>query len=99
MTARRLVFAPLAVTDLRQIAAFIACDNPARAATFVEELEATCRATAASPTTFPPRDDLTPGLRMAVHGQYLVFFRELADAGVVRVERVLHGRRELRRLV
>lgn len=99
MTAQRLVLAPLAVTDLRQIAAYIARDNPKRAASFVVELEATCRATAASPTAFPTRDDLAPGLRMAVHGQYLVFFRVLVDAGVVRVERVLHGRRDVGRLV
>ncbi len=38
------------------------------------------------------------GLRMAVHGRYLVLFRDLPDKNVVRVERVLHGARNLPRL-
>jgi plasmid stabilization system protein ParE len=35
---------------------------------------------------------------MAVHGRYLVLFRDLPDKNVVRVERVLHGARNLPRL-
>ena len=36
---------------------------------------------------------------MAVHGRYLVLFRDLPGEGMVRVERVLHGARHLPRLV
>ncbi len=36
---------------------------------------------------------------MAVHRRYLVFYRDLSDIGVVRIERVLHGARDLRRLL
>ncbi len=96
---RRLLLSPLAAADLEDIADYIARDNPERAATFVEGLAATCRAVAATPDIYPPRPDLAPGLRMAVHGRYLVLFRELPGENAVRVERVLHGARNLPRLI
>jgi toxin ParE1/3/4 len=45
------------------------------------------------------RIDLAPGVRMAVHGRYLVFYRDLPADNAVRVERVLHGARNLPRLL
>jgi len=30
---------------------------------------------AAGPEAYPTRDDIAPGVRMAVHGRYLIFFR------------------------
>jgi len=39
------------------------------------------------------RDDLAPGLRMAALDRYVIFFRVID--GVVRIERVLHGARNL----
>jgi toxin ParE1/3/4 len=97
--SRRLLLSPRAASDLEDIAEYIARDNPERAATFVEELEAKCRAVAAAPDIYPARPDLAPGLRMAVHGRYLVLFRELPGANAVRVERVLHGARHIPRLI
>jgi toxin ParE1/3/4 len=76
------------VADPEEIASYIARDNPARAASFVAELEVTCRAVAASPELYPARADLA---RMAVHGRYLVLYRNLPSENTVRVERVLHG--------
>ncbi len=100
MTApRRLLLSPRAAADLDDIAEYIARDNPERAVTFVEELEAKCRAVAAAPETYPPRPDLASGLRVAVHGRYLVLFREFPGQNAVRVERVLHGARNLPRLL
>ena len=95
---RRLVLSPRAATDLEQIADYIARESPTRAASFVSELAAKCghRGNAVG---LPPREDLAPGLRMAVHGRYLVFFRDLPGQGTVRIERVLHGARHLPRLV
>ena len=98
-TPRRLLLSPRAAADLEDIAEYIARDNPERAATFVEELEAKCRAVAAAPDIYPARPDLAPGLRMAVHVRYLVLFRELPGQNAVRVERVLHGARNLPRLI
>jgi len=96
---RRLVLSPRAAADLEDIADHIARDNPVRAASFVAELEAKCWAVAASPELYPARSDLAPGLRMAVHGRYLVLYRDLPDENTVRVERVLHGARHLPRLL
>jgi toxin ParE1/3/4 len=95
---RKLLLSPRAAADLEEIADYIARDNSARAASFVAELEAKCRAVAASPELYPARDDLAPGLRMAVHGRYLVIYRDLPRDGVVRIERVLHGARNLPQL-
>lgn len=95
----RLLISPRAAADLDEIGEFIARDNPARAASFVAELEAKCRTIASSPEGYPARPDLAEGVRMAVHGRYLLFFRALDDSGAVRIERVLHGARDLPGLV
>jgi len=96
---RRLVLSPRAAADLEEIADYIARDNPVRAVTFVAELEATCRAVAATPELYPARPDLAPGLRMAVHGRYLVLYRDLPGENTVRVVRVLHSARNVPRLL
>ncbi len=98
-TPRRLLLSPQAVADLEEIADYIARDNTLRAASFLAELEAKCRDVAATPELYPIRADLAPGLRMAVHGRYLVFYRDLPGEDTVRVERVLHGARNLPRLL
>ena len=98
-TSRRLLLSPRAAADLEEIADYIARDNPVRAASFVVELEAKCLAVAASPELYPVRTDLAPGLRMAVHGRYLVLYRDLPDEDTVRIERVLHSARNLPRLI
>jgi toxin ParE1/3/4 len=95
---RRLLLSPRAAADLEEIADYIARDNPPRAVSFLLELEEKCRAAASTPELFPIRRDLAPGLRMAVHGRYLVFFRDLTGIDTVRVERVLHSARNLPRL-
>ncbi len=97
--ARRLAFAPRAMADLDEIARSIARDNPERAISFVAQLDATCRSAAAMPLLYPARDALSPGLRMAVHRRYLVFYRELPNENAVRIERVLHSARNLSRLL
>ena len=93
---KRLGFAPQAVADLRDIAGYIAEDDPKRALTFVAELEQKAAEAAARPLTFRERTDISPGLRAIGHGRYLIFFRDLADE--VRVVRVVHGARDLPRL-
>jgi toxin ParE1/3/4 len=96
---RRLLLSPRAADDLEEIAEYIARDNPLRAASFVAELEAKCQAVAASPEIYPTRPDLAPGVRMAVHGRYLVLYRDHPAENTVRIERVLHSARNLPRLI
>lgn len=90
-------FRPKAVEDLEAIGDFIAAGNPARAVSFVEELEELCARIAERPRSFRRRDDLATGLRQAVHRRYLVLFTVEGD-GVV-IERVVHGARRLEELV
>ena len=87
------IFSPAAREDLLAIGLYIAEDNPYRADSFVAELEAKVSSIGASPQSFPMRNDVSPGLRCAIHGRYLIFFRDLAHE--VRIIRILHGSRNL----
>lgn len=93
---KALGYAPNAIVDLEEIIDHIALDDPARALTFVAELEAKAAQTAERPKSFRSREELGPGIRSAVHGSYIIFFRELDTE--VRIVHVVHGRRDLRKL-
>lgn len=82
----RLLLSPRAQLDLEEIGDYIA-----RAISFLDELKARCERIFEMPTAYPARDDFGVGIRMAVHGRYLILFR-LDQAGV-RVERILHSAR------
>jgi toxin ParE1/3/4 len=88
-----LEISPAARADLAEIAGYIAADNPERALSFIAELEARAMQAAERPLSFSSRDDISPGLRSASHGRYLVLFRDLPDR--VRIVRVLHGARDM----
>lgn len=90
---RRLEFSPEAAADLADIAGYIARDNPKRARTFVDELEAHCAGLIEYPDTGRTRPELAPGLRSKPHGHYLIFYTPGTE--VVRIERILHGARDL----
>lgn len=92
----RLTVLPAAKADMIEIGDYIAADNPARARSFVAEIEAVIFGKIADrPASFPARSDLAPGLRVARHGHYLIFFTY--DAERIEVARVLHGARDLGR--
>ena len=88
-----LTFSPEAAADLEEIGDYIAKDNPTRALSFLDELENYCYQSAERPEAFPKREDLAPGLRMAVYGNYLILFR--IQAQEIRIERIVHGARKL----
>lgn len=90
---KRLGFSPQALADLREIALYIASDDPERAAMFVRALEEKAALAARRPLSFRERPEISPGLRAIRHGNYLIFFRDLVDE--VRVVRVIHGARDL----
>ena len=92
-----LVFSPKAAEDLEEIGDYIARDNPQRALSFVHEIEQHCHRVAETPTAFPVREDIAPGLRMTVHGKYLILYRVLTDC--VQIVRIVHGARRLSDLV
>jgi toxin ParE1/3/4 len=67
--------------------------NPPRSKTFVTELRAKAEKIAAFPYAYPERSDLKAGLRMAVHGHYLILFR-VEDLNV-EIAHIIHGARDL----
>lgn len=91
MTA--VTFSPKSRQDLLDIGDFIAKDSRANARRFVGKLVEQCKRIANAPLGYAGREDLAPGLRMAALGRYVIFFR--AIDGTVRIERVLHGARNL----
>ena len=93
---KRLVYLPAALADLQAITLYIAEDNPDRATSFVHELRDRAAQAAERPGSFSARDDLSPGLRVARHGRYLIFFENEADE--IRIVRVIHGARDLTRI-
>lgn len=89
----QVVFSPKSRQDLLDIGDYIAQDSRANARIFVAKLIEQCRRISRSPLGYVSREDLAPGLRMAALGSYVIFFRVLDH--VVRIERVLHGARNL----
>jgi toxin ParE1/3/4 len=90
---RRLIFSPEATADLADLAAYIARDDPKRARSFVDELEARCAGLTEFPETGRSRPELAPNLRSKPHGDYLIFYTP--GAKMVRVERIMHGARDV----
>jgi toxin ParE1/3/4 len=88
-----VVFSPKSRQDLVDIGDYIAKDSRANARRFVGKLIEQCQRIGTAPLGYAGREDLAPGLRMAGLGRYVIFFRVLD--GTVRVERVLHGARNL----
>lgn len=87
----------LAERDIREISDFIARDSPRRAAGFVAELRARCRAIGQSPGAAALRPELGAGIRIVVFGRYLLAYHEEEDGSVL-VDRVVHEARGLTRL-
>jgi toxin ParE1/3/4 len=90
---RRLSFSPEAEADLLDIADHIARDDPARALSFVEELEKRCAGLLNFPDSGTPRAELAPGLRSKPHGRYVIFYTPCQTE--LRIERILHGARDI----
>jgi len=88
-----VTFSPKSRQDLLDIGDYIAKDSRANARRFVGKLIDQCRRIGRAPLGYVSREDLAAGLRMAALGHYVVFFRVLD--GTVRIERVLHGARNL----
>jgi len=83
--------------DLAEITEFIARDNPARAFEFEEELVEHARKIGRAPFAYVERPELGARLRSCAHGAYVIFFT--VDDRVVRIERILHGSRDLAQLL
>ena len=91
--AYRIVWRPKAEADLVGIADSIAKDSPTRARSFVQDLRAKTLPLAQHPelgrTGRPGLPDYVREL--VAHRNYIVFYRVLADDGVVEILRVKHA--------
>jgi toxin ParE1/3/4 len=88
-----VTFSPKSRQDLLDIGDYIAKDSLTNARRFVAKLMDQCKRIGRAPLGYVGREDLAPGLRMAALDSYVIFFRVLD--GSVRIERVLHGARNL----
>lgn len=79
--------------DLIEITDYIAADNPRRAFEFEEELLQRAQKIALAPLGYTERTELREGIRSCAHGAYVIFFT--IDGDSVRIERILHGARDL----
>ncbi len=84
---------PQAEADLEGIGDRIADGNPARAVTYVRELRERVERIGEFPHAGPPRPQWGDGIRIAVHGKYLIVYRVRDET--VQILRVVHGARDL----
>jgi toxin ParE1/3/4 len=76
--------------DLEQFGDWISRDNPARAVTFIEEIERACLDLAQSPERFPlVRRYEDQRVRYRAKGNYLIFYR--VEPAKIVILHVLHG--------
>ncbi len=88
---------PQANEDLLQIWAYIARDSVEAADRMLLKIDRKCRFLAANPHTGELLEQFRPGLRRFVVDNYLVFY-QLIDGGI-EVFRVLHGARDIEKLL
>jgi toxin ParE1/3/4 len=89
----KLIVAPEAQEELREIEEYIALDNPQAAVDFVRRLTERFAELTEFPGSGRKRDDIRPGYRGVSVKDYLIFYRVSGE--VVEVMHVLHGRRDL----
>ncbi len=93
----RVEFSLLALSDLESIAEYIAADNPRRAVSFVRELRAQCGVLGKNPLLYRLRPEIGPDARLVAVGRYVILYRLAGE--LVRIERVVHGARDLRQML
>jgi len=89
----RVVYRPLAGSDIFDIWDFIAEDSVLQADSWVDNLDVKLHLLATQPLMGRSRDELFPGLRSHPFGRYVIFYMPLADG--VDVVRVIHSTRDL----
>ncbi|HEX8224978.1 MAG TPA: type II toxin-antitoxin system RelE/ParE family toxin [Allosphingosinicella sp.] len=94
MRLRRL---PQAIRDVEEIWQFIAAEDVAAAERWIRRIADSTNRLTEFPNSGAPRPELAPGARSIVIGRYLVLYRVGADS--VDIVRVVHGARELSRLL
>ena len=89
----RLRLSPLVPADLEEIADFIAQDSPRQAVRWLRLLRTKIKEIARNPKIYRLRPEIGAEARLSTVGNYVILFRIHQNA--VRIERVLHGGRDL----
>jgi len=89
----RVVYRPLARSDISNIWDFIAEDSVLRADSWVDALDEKLRLLATQPLMGRAREELFANLRSHPFGRYVIFYRPLPNG--VDVIRVIHSARDL----
>ena len=85
--------------DLRQIWHSIATENPNAADRLLLRIDDKIQLLRESPGIGTPRDDIRPGFRMLVVGNYLLLYEYDPVADTVELVTVVDGRRDLSRIL
>lgn len=92
-------YSHLIPSDLANLHAYIAHDNPERAASFVKELLQKCAALSHNPFIYPVRLEFGTGVRMALLKSYRIFFIVEEENQCVHILRILHSARNTQSLL
>lgn len=84
---------PQAAVDLESIGDYIAGHDPRAAIRLLDALERRWDLLTLHPFSGAPRDDIAPGIRHLVVGDYLTLCRVGGEA--IEILRVLHGHRDI----
>ena len=93
----KLIISETARADLKDIAVYIARDNPERALTFVEELVERMTVVGERPMIFQAQPEYGDDIRSAPHRGYRILFS--ANEECVTILHVTHGSRDLENLI
>ncbi|WP_245454982.1 type II toxin-antitoxin system RelE/ParE family toxin [Mesorhizobium sp. M9A.F.Ca.ET.002.03.1.2] len=88
-----IIRAARAEDDLIAIWLHVGHDSEAAADRLLDRFEARWQQLATYPFSGAPREDIAPGIRHLVVGEYLTLYRVADDA--IEIVRVLHGRRKI----
>lgn len=95
MTRYAVVFSPEARDDLLRLYSYIAARSDAeRAIGYIERIEGFCQGLSTFPERGMPRDDLFPGLRIVGFERRVTIAFHI-DPGMVTIDRILYGGRDL----
>jgi toxin ParE1/3/4 len=79
--------------DLTEIALHIAEENPTAADRWLELIDEKCQTLVRMPEMGRKRPSLAPGLRSLAIGNYVIFYRPVANG--TQIIRVIHGARDI----
>jgi toxin ParE1/3/4 len=94
----KTVLSAEAEANLRQIAFYIAADNPRRAISFTKELRSCARSISRAPRAYPVvPDQEARGIRRRVYKHYLIFYR--IEGNTVIVTHILNAAQDYGKLI